>query len=429
MRALTLAALAAAIVFTGCNKKQLRPGFCNTNSDCGNLTCDARDGGSWTCIEGGVMDAPTDVSDGGDTGTDAADAPKPFSCTTTADCMDAGMSGVCEPDAGMCVECTPSMNTCTGTKPICAGTTCVPCTNDTDCTTAPNICMPDGHCATDDEVVYVEFKSAGCPAQDGSAATPFCTIAQAVARLDADRRVIVIRGPADDKLILNTTTSSPIVIGRPNASPSAASIPAGAGTAVTVTAGDVLIRDLRVTGGTDSTSKGILVSGAATKLTLHNVRVATTMGLGIQADLGADLAMDRCYIENNSTGGLVINGASYSIENSVFGANGVSQVQFGGAGLGAAKFRFNTVVASAASAAICDPFPNMRILSESIVVGGSNCTIQNCVTLMPAFKPLSPYHLTDHLACPSTPTMFPARDIDGDPRIAPIDCGADQFVQ
>ena len=37
-------------------------------------------------------------------------------------------------------------------------------------------------------------------------------------------------------------------------------------------------------------------------------------------------------------------------------------------------------------------------------------------------------HLTAPLACPATPTPpTPDHDIDGDPRTAPLDCGADQF--
>ena len=97
------------------------------------------------------------------------------------------------------------------------------------------------------------------------------------------------------------------------------------------------------------------------------------MGLGIQADNGADLTMDRCYVLNNSAGGLLINGATYSIENSVFAGNGFSQVQFSAAAnAGTTRFRFNTVVATTGNAATCD-LTNMRTLSDSIVVGGANC--------------------------------------------------------
>ena len=185
MRAFMLAALAAAIAFTGCNKKQLRPGFCDMATNCGDgLMCDARDGGSWKCVEAGVMDAPTEATDGGDGGEagdardggdggdggDARDGAVDvrFHCTTSTECRDhdGGTGKVCEPDAGDCVECLPTnasactgtakpvclgiacvqclpnmADACTGTTPICVGTTCVPCSKDSDCT-GPGICIP-----------------------------------------------------------------------------------------------------------------------------------------------------------------------------------------------------------------------------------------------------------------------------------------------
>jgi hypothetical protein len=440
MRALLLAVLTAAIALTGCNKKRLRPGYCSTTQDCaGNLVCDMGNGRSWTCVEAGVTDGPTDAADGG-----AGDAPEagdasdaaidvPFHCLMNSECVgrDAGLGNVCERDSGACVECLPMMkDACSGTKPICVGTSCAPCAQDTDCT-APSVCMTDGHCASDGEVTFLDYTTAVCPGS-GSSATPVCTLMAAMSRLDSDRPVLVIRGPVPDRLVLNTSGVAPVIVGRKNSVGEDALFSAPSPTtAIQIVSDDVLIRDLGIGGGSGGSSKGIVVSGGTAKATLVRVRIELGTGLGIQADMGAELKMDRCYVLNNSAGGLVINGLrSYTIENSVFAGNGVTQIQLSGtANTTTAQFGFNTVVATSGSAAICDPSPNTKTLSESIVLGGSSCTPVNSVTMMPAFNPSSPYHLSAHVPCVTTPTMVPAHDIDGDPRVGPdIDCGADQFV-
>lgn len=320
MRGLVLAAITIAVVATSCGKT-LRPGYCRVQSDCMGGVCDV-DGGTWKCLydAGTTTDARTDMTDGPD-GGDAADAPieKPFRCTTTADCADAGMSGVCQPTTGACVECLPTDNPCTGTKPICVVTTCAPCTKDTDCTAAPGICMTDGHCATEGEVIYVDYTATACPG-NGNSATPFCRLASVFPT--ADRRVVIIRGPADDKVQLNTTGVRPVIIGRKNAASADASIPAGAGTAIVVGSDEVLIRDLVVAGGIAATAKGFVVSGSSTKLSLVNVRVALGMGLGVQADTGAYLLMDRCSVQNNSAGGILLDGATFNVRNTIVTGNG-----------------------------------------------------------------------------------------------------------
>jgi hypothetical protein len=290
--------------------------------------------------------------------------------------------------------------------------------------------MTDGHCATGDEVIFVESVASGCPNPDGTSGKPYCMLSDAVPKLRADRNIIVIRGALSDRLTLGTTGFSPVVIGRRSSSNEAASIPAVNMTAITVTSDNVLIRDLLVNAGTSTASKGIVVSGSSTALKLFNVQVSlTTDGLGVQASAGAQLTMDRCIVTNNPVGGLLINGAGYDIQNSIFGSNAYG-VQFS-APKALGTFRFNTVVGTVA--ALCD-LSNPETLSDSIVVGPSpNCILERCVTTMPTFSSSRPFHLTGKLACPTTdaaaPPASPDHDVDGDPRTPPIDCGADQFVQ
>jgi hypothetical protein len=406
-------AFTAAVVAVACNPKSLRPGYCHTNADCRtDERCSTK---TFMCER-----ADGSVEDGRD-GGDAADADaKPY-CKTNGDCADGG-ANVCQMDGGMCVECledshcaAKSVNT-----PICEARTCRACKTDNECP-EPEVCLSDGHCATSGEVIFVEFSASGCPSADGSATNPYCSPNDAVGQLADGRNVIVIRGAAADRMILNTVGIAPVVIGKNNAS-----IAATAATAIQVSSDSALIRDLLVTGGTAATSKGIIAAGSSTTLTLVNVTLNLGSGLGIQADTGAELVMDRCTVTNNSVGGLLINGAGYDIQNSIFAANGYG-VQFN-APKGPSQFRFNTIVGTVA--AFCE-LTNPQMLSDSIVVGANtNCVLPNTVTTMPAFKATPPYRLSAAIGCPQTPVApLPTHDIDGDPRLAPLDCGADQFVQ
>jgi hypothetical protein len=228
-----------------------------------------------------------------------------------------GSPGVCEADAGICVQCLMDSH-CAGSPktPICDARLCRACKTDAECPD-PTICMADGHCATVDEVMFVEFNSNGCPGATGRSTNPYCLPNDAVTRIASGKNVIVIRGPVADRLTLNTTGFSPVVIGK-----NSASIPATAAIAIQVLSDTVLIRDLTVTGGTAATSKGIIVSGATTALTLSNVQVSLGTGLGIQADTGAQLTMDHCTVSGNNKGGVLIDGATFDLKNVTVTANG-----------------------------------------------------------------------------------------------------------
>jgi hypothetical protein len=429
-RALAVASLAFVLALA-CTKKN--PKYCDAQTPCATGTCDT---GAHQCVantDGG--DAGADAGDAGDArdasdATDASDAsdvaPK---CMASTQCADGGADSggpVCEVEAGLCVGCVVDSD-CTPKKtaPICEAHVCRACKTDAECPD-PNICMTDGHCAAGDDVVFVEFKATGCPGADGSSANPYCLPGDATPHLTSMRSILVIRGSANGQLVLTTSGVAPVVIGKPSASGVPASIPANASTAITVSSDSVLIRDLAIKSGSDPASKGIAVSGNSTALKLVNVQVTLmTDGLGVQASSSAQLTMDRCTVTNNPVGGLLINGAGYDIQNSIFGGNGYG-VQFS-TPKAPGPFRFNTVVGTVA--AICD-LANGETLSDSIVVGPApNCTLQECITTMPTFSSSRPYHLTTKLACPNADASAPPdHDVDGDPRTQPLDCGADQFV-
>jgi hypothetical protein len=176
--------------------------------------------------------------------------------------------------------------------------------------------------------------------------------------------------------------------------------------------------------------KGLFVTAGSTV----RVRALTVTGapgsLGVQADAGAELHMDRCLIQNNPLGGILINGAGYDIQNTIVAGNG-GTTGFGfrvRSPLTLATFRFNTVVGNPV-AVECDQ-NMMGNIDSSIVVGPIvNCSPNGLVTAEPAFQSTRPYHLSMSIGCPGgNPSSFPAYDFDGDPRSSPVDCGADQLV-
>ncbi len=406
------------------------------------------------------------------TATDAATGPAKgscVSCLTSTDCSGTATTPICSSDTGSCKGCDtqaasackdldsmkpvcvtatdaaagPAKGTCVGcltnadcggtkTKPICDLSTnsCAACGTDADCKDiGAGVCMLDGHCATAAEVMFVD-ESVTCTGM-GTSASPYCSLPTTVPKLAAGKNVIVILGGTNEQLTLATTGVAPVIIGRKNSNGDVGSIPANAGTAISVNSDTVLIRDLTVNLGSGSSSKGVVVSGASTNLTLRRVTVALGLkGLGVDAESGALLTVDQCYVENNSVGGILVNGATATIQNTIIAANGGTTgygVQFNAPGANT-QFIFNTVMDNP-TAAISD-FSHPVPLNYSIVVGTTtNCPTPTSSTTAPPLSATNPYHLAGAAPCAMQPTPpFPLYDIDGQARVPLIDCGADQFV-
>jgi Right handed beta helix region len=191
--------------------------------------------------------------------------------------------------------------------------------------------MVDGHCASSGEVIFVDESTSSCPAANGSSSSPYCTLASAVNVLGSARPVIVILGGTGDRLNLATTGVKPVIIGRKNLAGDPPSVPAANGTAVQVSSDSVLLRDIALTGGNGSNSKGIAITNSAS-LTLTRVTVSLTTGLGIDAESGTTLLMTACAVKNNSGGGILLNEAAFDIENTTVTGNGPGS--FGASTLG-----------------------------------------------------------------------------------------------
>jgi hypothetical protein len=436
--------LALAGFVVACNPKSLKPGYCNTQKDCTTSeTCDPMTRKCVPKTDGSADRA--EVSDGGPDGADASDASDtrdasdagdtpPVTCRTNeALCTDGGYDGgpgVCEREAGICVECLHDTDCATrnATTPICdQDNRCRACKTDAECP-VPNVCMTDGHCATSDEVVFVEAGSPACSPPDGSTTNTYCTLSDGVLHVGGTtgRSTLVVRGPFNGPLVIDSVVGMVLVVGKPSAA-GAAQIGAGVNTTgITVSNSGAIIRDLMVFNGGGPSSKGIVASGATTTLKLVNVQVNLGTGLGIQADTGAQLTMDRCVVNGNTVGGLLINGASYAIQNSAFVNNGYG-VKFNATAIPrASTFSFSTITGNTGNALTCDS-TNPQTVNDSIVLGVvDSCSTINSVLTMPT--QLSGYRLNGHVSCPASSGSPPDHDIDDQPRSAPIDCGADQFV-
>jgi hypothetical protein len=444
----TLTVALLVTVVAACTKKN--PKYCSANSDCMSNDCDTRahqcrnrDGGTdGDAGEAGDVGDARDASD-----ADARDAVEvPFRCKGPSDCAEAGVDGPtrnCELEAGRCVECNLDPDCTTPTSPICAANVCRACKTDTECPD-PKICLADGRCAKSTEVVFVEANASGCPGADGTATMPFCAVADGVARLAMGRNILVIRGQVEP-LTLSTSAIDPIVVGKPTAAGEAAEILTSAGMGIAITAGNVVIRDLRVSGG-GSMSKGISVTGSSTAVTLSSVTVATA-GLGVQADMGTQLTIDRCTITGNKQGGILLGTLQFDITNSIIAMNGPGTdnmlgVTWGGVHItvtggtvpAATRFLNNTVVGNKPVGFACSS--NVPV-TGSIVFGnasgdGAGCTITACCSNGNDPMLTTDYRLTaastaciDQLAVTASTT----HDIDGQPRPggALSDCGADEY--
>ncbi len=225
-----------------------------------------------------------------------------------------GTTPACAPSTtptvgGQCVGCISNAQ-CSGTTPICATATntCRKCAADTDCSgVGPGVCMTDGHCAADAETIYVG-PSGTTTCSDttgtGSSSAPVCS-AQAGVTLakSGSKPVVLIRGTLTPPSLGVTTTiavSAPLtIVGKS----SAVIAPASGADALTITSGEIYLRNLTVQGSTSP---------------------ATGMGIKASPDSGSSviLHIDTCAVINNPGGGILLNGAAFDIKNTTLSGNG-----------------------------------------------------------------------------------------------------------
>lgn len=285
------------------------PGRCDTDSNCpSGQVCNLAPTpqGNGRCVSPGSLDGG--AGEGGSAGAGGMDGGRDSS-------SDANTCGGCVGNAplclqGSCVQCLGNSD-CNSdrTKPICDTTahTCTKCSGDSQCAAKlgpagnPAICMSqiDGHCATDAETVYVK-NIAGCTAtfvndQGGTSAAPYCSMDPiGLATADPAHALVVVRGTvAAGSWTYSKGTGQPetSIIGQQMAVIASSTLPG-----FNMTSGLVYIRGIRFT---SAASEGITATGGT-------------------------LQLDTVVVDSCQGGGILLNGAAFTISNTTVTNNGPS---------------------------------------------------------------------------------------------------------
>ncbi len=384
-----------------------------------------------------LVDAPID---GPPTGCKAM----PSLCT--------GTTPACDMVADKCVECTvASHDLCTGAEPVC-GTeqACRGCTAHSEC--ASEVCLPDGSCAAEGDVAYVNGG-----AGTGTACTYTAPCKTLTAAIGTPKSIVKVKGMLNDRVSVGRTVKIFADTDGELRSTSNGPLLTTTGAAI------VEIYDLTIADASGANVGYGVQVGANTTLTLTRGKVIGCREAGITAS-GGTVIVSGATITGNKGGGISVANGSFKLTNNVIAENGDASAggsTFGGVSLTSTAndnvFEQNTVVfnhslignpgASCSAVAAFHgrrniitsnnlglTFPASQSVGcadiESYTAAGTSSNDLHFAAIAPA--PIN-FHLT--AASPATVrdvaglTTCSGRDIDGDPR--PLntlcDIGADEF--
>jgi hypothetical protein len=283
---------------------------------------------------------------------------------------------------GACVACVDSTQ-CDESAPICSATnTCDRCKEHSDCAAFSGICSDDGACAPESAVIHVSSNENSSDTGACTKQQPCATITGARDKVQADAtkrfiRVLDSEAYNGDFVLSNVTVS---IIGN-NASISG--IRNGTPAIEIAASANVTLDGLTIkANGTGS--DGILCQASNSQLTLKNVTVLDSSGLGVEVS-GCPLTVERSVIKGNDGGGISVTSAGFDITNSYIMGNGSANAEAGGVIIVNAtsrmpqRFAFNTVIDNAvggdapASGVSCTvPAPdndNGKLIATSNIIG------------------------------------------------------------
>lgn len=243
----------------------------------------------------------------------APDAPGGGHCDDRTDCADTPATPACDTGSHACVACVMN-DDCAGHTPVCSPQhTCEACTKNSDCPS--DACLPDGACATEADVAYVDGDLG-----TGSACTkamPCDTVTKALA---TPHKTIRVTGIVDETITIADRADGVILLG------DATTVLTHNSGAVLTVAGttNAILRDITIGGATPTNSIGVqLASGASGATDLEHCKVQNQNQGGIRAENGK-LAVNRSVITNNGQGGIVLRSgvSAFTIRNNFIVGNG-----------------------------------------------------------------------------------------------------------
>jgi hypothetical protein len=451
-----LALVVVPLLLIGC--REFNPEWCLNPNNADQPSCEM------------MPDAPpVDVSCKDDTG-----------CNATPDQPVCKITG----NAGVCVECTAEKaSKCTDQRLVCTNDRCATCTRHADCTDS-NVCRPEGTCALEPEVAYVDGAT-GVDQDLCSKMMPCKTIEKAA----TTGRIVKVSGTVTEHTRLDNRNA--LILGDPGAtlSPSMNAVALEIRGNSQVKIFDLVIRhpddampsegvvvdgrdaDLQLTrvSVVANKSDGARVSNG--KLTCTRCTIAENAGLGINA-VDGKVTISQSTIQKNPRGGILIaaNVDEFQIVGNVLFNNGGAAVTTGGIrvsgvnGTSANRINFNSLSRNEAIAGVA---PGIHCESLGLqLTARYNIIWNNGPT--PVFATQVNAAGCDHASSNIGPEMFgtnamiepgfidenggnlhlmrsqsqltvnpgsndltglAARDIDDQPRSAPTDMGADHVAR
>jgi hypothetical protein len=349
------------------------------------------------------------------------------SCSASSlTCADEYPATVCDASSGACVTCTTEdTSQCPANAPACVDNECVKCSSHDQC--PGSACELDVGTCFDSPVVHVDGDPGCDNGGDGSAETPYCTIAAAVANVTGQKRVVVLHeaaGPYYESITVAGNGTMVAFIGAAGEKP--------------------------VWQNQDAANASLRADNGAA-VYAHSVAFRSSTNSAVVVSLGGKASLTLCRISGSDLAAVSVSDGTLFVQNSFVGvqAIGVPAVSLSA---GTLKIEYSTIGAGFggnASAVVCTNGGAGSTIRNSIALNYSaaaeiacaNATVEN-VFVDATFDEDSNWFVDfangDFHIAPNAPTTFteplstfatwttgdPLFDIDGDARVG-IDGASD----